>query len=109
VYTSQTDPRLGTTWTARIDTSSRPSATATVLYGYDAPADGPHLALGELLVDLASPKQFEHLAPVSAGVSTHSFHLPSNIALAGVVSYTQAFILGGGTVATNAVKLVLNF
>jgi len=108
VYTSQTEPRLGTTWTAHIDTSSRPSANATALYGYDLPADGPNLALGRILVDLASAKQFSHVAPVSAGVSTHSFSLPNNIALAGHVSYTQAFILGGGTAATNAVKIVLN-
>ncbi len=107
--TSLTEPRLGTTWTAQIDTSSRPAATATVLFGYDAPAEGPTISYGKLLIDFGSPKQFDHVATVSGGLSTHSFNLPSNIALVGRVSYTQAFILGGGTVATNALKLVLNF
>jgi hypothetical protein len=93
----------------QIDTSSRPSANGTVLYGYSVPAEGPTIAYGKLLIDFGSPKQFDHVALVSSGLSTHSFNLPSNIALAGVVSYTQAFILGGGTVATNGLKLVLNF
>jgi hypothetical protein len=46
---------------------------------------------------------------VVAGVSTHSFALPSNVSLVGQVIYTQGLIVGGGMRATNAVKIVLNF
>jgi hypothetical protein len=109
VYTSTTEPRLGTTWTARIDTSSRPAATTTILYGFDEPAEGPLVTLGQSLVDTTSTKQFEHSSPVVAGVSTHSFALPSNVSLVGQVIYTQGLIVGGGMRATNAVKIVLNF
>jgi hypothetical protein len=109
VYTSVTEPRLGTTWTARIDTSSRPAATSTVLYGYDEPAEGPVIAFGQALIDSTSPLQFSHVSPIAAGVSTHSFPLPASTSLVGRVSYTQAFIIGGGTRATNGIKLVLNF
>jgi hypothetical protein len=109
VYGSVTEPRLGTTWTARVNTSSRPSATSTVIYGYSEPADGPTQSMGQLLIDFGSVKQFDHVAPVSSGLSTHSMPLPSSISLAGRVSYTQAFMLGGGTRATNALKVVTNF
>jgi len=109
VYTSVTEPRLGTTWTARIDTSSRPSATSTILYGYAEPADGPQLAYGQTLVDTTSAKQFEHTSPVVAGISTHDFALPSSVSLVGHVIYTQALIVGGGLRVTNGIKLVLNF
>jgi len=109
VYTSVTEPRLGTNWVAQIDTSFQPAATSTVLAGYAVPAEGPTMFYGELLVDLGSPQQFQHSAPVSAGLSTHTFALPSLMALVGRVSYTQAFVLGGGARATNGVKLVLNF
>jgi hypothetical protein len=109
VYTSVTEPRLGTTWTAQIDTSSRPTATKTVLIGHDEPAEGALLAFGQALIDTTSPLQFSHSSPIVAGLSTHSFPLPSNMSLVGRVSYTQAFIVGGGTRATNGIKLVLNF
>ena len=109
VTTSLTEPRLGTTWTAQIDASSRPSATSTILYGYDEPAEGAVLAFGQVLIDTTSPLQFSHVSPVVAGLSTHSFPLPSSMPLVGRVSYTQAFIVGGGTRATNGLKLVLNF
>jgi hypothetical protein len=109
LYTSLNEPRLGTTWSAQVDASSRPAATSTVLVGFDAPDEGTMVLAGELLVDIGSALQFQHSASVVSGVSTHSFALPSLTALSGWVSYTQAFVLGGGVQATNGVKLVLDF
>ena len=109
VYTSATEPRLGTTWTARIDASSRPAATSTILYGYAEPAEGPQVAFGQALIDTTSAKQFESTSPVVSGISTHSFALQNSMSLVGRVIYTQAMIIGGGMRATNGIKLVLNF
>jgi len=110
ILRSVSDPRLGTQWTAEVDTSAIPQASSTILAGYGRMDEGQQLFYGELLVDLASPLQFQSVAPVVAGLSTYSFALPGSIALAGRVSYTQAFALGGGiTVATNGLKLVLQF
>jgi hypothetical protein len=100
-------PRLGTTWIAEVDTSTRPAATSTILVGYSRPDEGLFNPAGEMLVDTTSTLQFQHASPVVAGVSTHSFALPNVPTLIGRVSYTQAFVLGGGTVATNGLKLVL--
>lgn len=108
VYTSVNPPRLGAVWTARIDASEQAMTTSTYLAGYAAPDAAPS-PFGQLLVYLGSARQFEHFAPVSAGISTHSFGLPPDLALAGKVSYTQAFLIGRGIHATNGVKLVLNF
>jgi len=103
-----TEPRLGTLWSVRVDATTLPGATSTLLRGHRAPADGPTLALGTMLIDTGSPQLLLHGAPVSAGLSTHSFLLPNTPALIGAVAYTQAFVLGGGTVATNGLKVVLN-
>lgn len=109
VYTTVTEPRLGSTWTAQIDASERPGTTSTYLVGFGAPAESPLRHYGQLLVDVSSAFQFEHFASVVGGLSTHSFALPPSLSLAGRVSYTQAFQIGGGLEATNGLKLVLNF
>ncbi|MSR61567.1 MAG: hypothetical protein EXS08_03845 [Planctomycetes bacterium] len=108
LLTTLTEPRLGTTWSARVDATTLPGATSTLLRGHSAPADGPTLAIGTMLIDTSSAQLFLHGAPVSAGLSTHSFLLPNTPSLIGAVAYTQAFVLGGGTVATNGLKAVLN-
>lgn len=109
VYATVTEPRLGTTWTAQIDASERPTTTSTYLVGFAAPATAPVASYGQLLVDTSSAFHFDHVAPVVGGFSTHSFALPALLPLAGLVSYTQAFQIGGGVAATNGLKLVLNF
>jgi hypothetical protein len=108
LYSSANLPRLGTTWSGAVVTSTIPSATNTLLAGYAKPAEGAVFSYGELLVDAASPQQFQHVAPIVSGVSTHSFALPNSVGLIGRVSYTQAFVLGATVTATNGVKLVLN-
>jgi hypothetical protein len=109
LYTAVNLPRLGTIWLAEIDTSAHPAATATLIKGYTRPADGATFGFGQLLIDTASPAQFQHLAPAAGGLSQHALALPASSALAGLASYTQAFLLGGPLTATNGLKLVLNF
>jgi lysyl endopeptidase len=108
VFTTVTAPQLGTSWISQVDASAFPLAGSTVLVGHPAPADGPQLGFGRIVVDLGTPRLFQLAAPVSAGLSTHTVPLPNDFALAGLVAYTQAFVLGGGTVATNGLKVVLN-
>ena len=104
-YTT-TLPALGSLWTATVDTSSEPAATSTVLLGHAAsiPA-GQIYGFGELLIDLSSTRYFTSTEPVAGGVSIHSQTIPNDPTFAGAVAYSQAFILGGGTTATNGVKL----
>ncbi len=109
VFTSSTLPELGTTWTVQVDTSSGPAATSTYLQGRASSTSGTLFAFGELLIDLSSPFYFASLAPISGGLSTHSFAIPNDPALAGVVAFVQAGMLGvKPAVATNGLKVRLN-
>ncbi len=109
VFTSLSLPQLGTTWTVQVDTSSVPAATSTYIQGRASSSSGMFFSFGELLIDLSSPVAFASLAPVSSGLSTHSFALPNDPALAGAVAYAQAGILGAKpAVATNGLKVRLN-
>ncbi len=108
VYTSTTTPGLGTTWIADIDTSGHPGAVFTVIVAYEGKLTGLFFGFGELLVDFGSAFHTQSLASVSGGLSTHANPVPNSPFLVGLVSYTQAAILGGGAQATNAVKLRLN-
>ncbi len=109
LYSTTSSPRLGTTWTAEIDLAGHPSTTSTIIFGFAAPAQGPVLGFGQLLVDVTSARHVRHGSPASGGLSQHSFALPADPALAGLVSYTQALLMGGGIVATNGLKVILNF
>jgi hypothetical protein len=109
VYSTAEVPTLGTTWTGTVNASGHPGATSSVLVGYTAPAEGPTISYGQLLVDTGSTKLLQQGAPVALGLSQHDLALPADGSLAGLVLYTQAFLVGGGTEATNALKLVLNF
>jgi hypothetical protein len=108
IFDTVTEPRLGTSWTMQVDTTTLPLAGSTVVIGHPEPADGPQLGFGRIVVDLGTPRVFQLAAPVVGTASTHTVPLPSDMALAGLVAYTQAFVLGGGTVATNGLKVVLN-
>ncbi len=106
VFTSVTLPELGTTWTVQVDASAYPGATLTYLQGRTASTAGTLFPFGELLIDLASPFVFASTSLVSAGISTHSFALPSNPAFAGLVTYVQSGILGViPAVATNGLEV----
>ena len=102
-------PRLGTSWSAKVDASSVPSATSVLYVGHRQPDEGVFASYGEVLVDLASPRLFEHIAPIVGGFSTHTFALPANLGLVGRVAYSQAFVLGPIVQATNGLKIVLHF
>lgn len=109
VYRSVNEPRLGTTWAAEVDASSVPSATSVLLIGHAAPDEGSVASYGEILVDLATPRYFQHVAPVVGGLSAHVFALPASPSLVGRVVYSQAFLIGSSVRATNGLKLVLQF
>jgi len=109
VLTSTSPPALGTTWSAEIDVSGHPGATSTVLEARGAATSGQFFKFGELLVDLGSLQHFRSVAAVTAGVSMHSGPVPNDPGLAGLLSYVQGVILGGGAQATNALKLRLNY
>jgi hypothetical protein len=106
LLTSTTPPALGTTWTVTIDTSAYPAATLTYLQARMSPSAGILFPFGELLIDLGSPFVFASSAPVTGGVSTHSFALPGNPSFGGVVFHVQAGILGvTPAVATNGLSV----
>jgi hypothetical protein len=104
VYTSSL-PALGAVWTANIDTSAYPSATTTTIVGFSAP-QSQLFGFGELLVGgPGSAFLLQSTAPVAGGVSSHSNAIPNDPTLAGKKAYTQAFLLGGPTQATNGIVL----
>jgi lysyl endopeptidase len=106
VLTSTTPPALGTTWTVAVDASAYPAATVTYLQGRMGSSAGTLFPFGELLIDLGSPFVFASIAPVSTGLSTHSFALPGNQSFGGLVIYVQAGILGiTPAVATNGLRV----
>jgi len=109
LYSTAEAPMLGTTWTGVVNASAHTGATASIVLGYTAPAEGPTVSIGQLLIDTGSSKLLHHSAPVALSLSQHDLALPGDLSLAGLVVYTQAFVVGGGTEATNAIKLVLNF
>ncbi len=109
ILSSVTPPQLGTTWVAEVDATGHPTATLTYLQGRTAPSAGMLFPFGELLIDLTSTFVFASFAPVSGGLSSHSFALPANPALAGLTAYVQAAILGVmPPVATNGLEVRVN-
>ncbi len=107
VYTGN-PPTLGTTWFGSVSASGHPGAVSTLILGYLAESSGTFLASGELLIDLSSPFVFQSIKNVSGTSSIHSAPIPTDPALAGMVAYSQAAILGGGVELTNGLKLTLN-
>jgi hypothetical protein len=106
VLSSVTLPALGTTWTIQVDASAWPAATLTYLQGRMGQTAGALYPFGELLIDLATPFVFASLQPVAGGLSGHSFFLPANPALGGIVFHVQAGILGMvPAVATNGLQV----
>lgn len=100
-------PVLGSTWTATVDASAHPGAGLTFIGGYARPFFGRTLVFGELLVDNRSSRLFTSLAASGGAVALHSHAIPNDPALAGLRTYLQAVILGGGPELCNAVDVVL--
>jgi len=108
IYVGSPSPKVGTTWSATIDTSSYPRATSTWIVGHRAPSPGTRTPWGELLVDPRSPRVFFSAAPSVGGRAQHSCPIPNEPALIGRVVYTQGLILGRTPLAlTNGIELRL--
>ena len=107
VFSSVTPPAIGTTWVTAIDHSAHPGATATYLLVYSAPASGPILPAGELLV--TGTKLFGESMASSGTVDLHSNAIPNDVSFVGAVGYAQAAIFGGTVELTNALDLTLGF
>jgi hypothetical protein len=112
-FQSTSLPVLGTSWTSEVDATPHAGAGLTVLFATSAPQQGLFLRGRELLVLLpaqGADKHFTRSAPSGGGIAHHSVALPNNIALLGVSSSVQAFVLGGGSIEfCNAIDLVLGY
>ena len=109
-FTSKSLPVLGTTWTSEVDASAHPNAGLALLYATSAPQSGFFLHGGELLVRLPAQGarfRFVRSAPTGGGVAHFSLPLPHDLALVGLESSVQAFVLGGRIEFCNAIDLVL--
>lgn len=109
VYHSVNLPRIGTVWTATVDTTGHPGTTFSYQLGFDAPLAGLATAFGELLVDPAAQNLTLNLAFPIFGIATHNNSIPNDAGLIGFLSYTQAAIFGSGPELTNAIDLTLDY
>ena len=98
-------PQVGIGQNLGRDVSGHPGATSTLIDGYAAATSGLFFGFGELLVNLTSTRFFRSSAGVSGGLSTHSNLIPNDPSFQGALAYSQAFILGGGSEATNGIVL----
>lgn len=101
-------PVLGSSWSATVDASAHPGATATAIYAHVNPSSGTFLAAGELLLDLTSPRIFVSTV-LGSGLVVHNGTIPNSAALTGVSASLQGLILGGGLELCNAVDVVLGY
>jgi len=101
-------PVLGSSWSATVDASGHPGATATAISAYALPSSGTFLAAGELLLNLSSPRYFLSVKPGS-GLVVHNGTIPNSASLAGVTASLQGLILGGGLELCNAVDVVIGY
>ena len=105
-------PVLGTTWTCEVDATPHPGAGLTLLYGTSAPQEGTFLQGREVLVLLPSQGarfRFSKSAPSGGGVAHYAMALPNNLALLGMNTSVQAFVLGGSVEFCNAIDIVLGY
>ena len=106
---SASRPILGNVWEARIDASVHPGATLALLVGYAAPTGGVFAGANEILVDTTSARLFR-LARASSGASdVFRSNVPCDAALAGVTTYVQAVIGGGGLELCNALDVTAGY
>lgn len=99
-------PRLGHSWTARVSHSI--VALQTRVYFYALAASGPVLPFGELLFDPTSPRYGLSVKASSGTTDAHVFAIPSDAALLGLSSASQALVIEpGGAVLCNAIDLRL--
>ena len=109
-YAGRSLPIMGNFWSATIDTTMHPNATLAGIVAYTAPSSGTILSGGEALIDLASSKLFQVIVPAtSAEPAVISGPIPCDPAIDGLITYTQAFILGGPWELCNALDLRLGW
>ena len=94
-YASLTDPVIGRPWRAAVDASGHPGATIAGLAWYDAPIQGVFVKGSELLVDVTQNQLFTAFAAVTGASVPFEAVVPCDPGLAGIVAYTQAFLVGG--------------
>ena len=104
-YASLNQPVMGSMWNVEVTTSGHPGATLAALLLHTAPAMGPVLSGGEVLV--GGVKLFQTFRAPIGGSVKFSLPVPNDPALIGAKGATQAVILGGGWEACNAVDFVL--
>jgi len=109
-YTALSQPILGNQWRAELDVSGHAGATLAGAVGYTGSISGVFVSGGEALVDLGSTKVFSIVLAVGGSTVELGGMLPCDIALDGLVAYTQGFILGGGSwELCNALDLTLGW
>lgn len=106
-YTSTSEPILGESWTAAVDTTSYFGASLTGVYGFAAPSVPYTLWAGEVLVDAASPLWLTSFAAPVAGHAAHANLVPLDPILLGLPVYTQAVVVGSSPQLTNGIDLLL--
>jgi len=105
-------PVLGTHWTAQIDATVHPGATAGVIYATNVPSGGLVLPAGELLILLPAQggvRLWSVMAPTIGGTAHFDAKLPASAALVGMTSFAQGFVLGGSLEFCNALDIVLGY
>jgi hypothetical protein len=105
VLASVEDPRLGTTWTARLDTSGIPGATVVGIAGHASPLEpGLPTVYGELLV--RGPRIFGITQPSSGGADDFLVAIPADLSLACTTVHVQGFVqTAAGIRLTNALAV----
>ncbi len=105
--TSSSPPALGTTWTSTLDCSAHSGGIAA-LVGAAAPALGPVLDAGQLLIDLAGPL-YATLVQVHTGRPlVFSQPIPAATTLCGTPAFVQGICFGvPGAKLSNALDLIL--
>lgn len=103
--TGVTPPALGTTWETTLDCSGHSPAVAT-LYVFSAPASGPVLGAGEVLVGGSHYLTIHR--PHTGSVTAFALPIPGDVSLCGLQGYVQGLCTGApGPGLTNALDVAL--
>ena len=78
--------------------SCGPGASVVLFYAHAAPAAGPVIGFGELLISLGSPRIGRFSMASAGGVTAFNVPVPNDVAIVGQTAYCQAAIAGGGNV-----------
>ena len=105
--TSISPPRLGASWSVRIDPTLVPFTQVSQLVVRDAPASGTLLSYGEALI--GGIKLFSASQPAQAAGNVFSFPVPNDVNLVGVAAFSQAVLVGPGIQLCNALDVVVGY